>query len=62
MVVNELVPGSGRLHTKLGKLAERNLEPGIQKMLDPVRIYGNDSGSHPGEPTRMSSREPSPCA
>jgi hypothetical protein len=49
MVVNELVPGKGKLYDKIRMLVEQGLDRHIQKMLDSVRWYGNDGGAHPGE-------------
>lgn len=48
-LVNELEPGKGDLNAKIGRMVARGLDPAIQKMLDTVRVIGNEGGAHPGE-------------
>lgn len=47
-LVDELVQGSGKLNTKIGKLVSKGLPVTIQQMLDSVRVIGNNA-VHPGQ-------------
>lgn len=49
ILVNDIEPGSGKLFVKIGKLVGRGLDPQVQRMLDSVRVFGNEGGAHPGE-------------
>lgn len=47
MLIDDLEPGKGTIDTKIGKLVARGLAPQVQKMMDVLRIVGNES-VHPG--------------
>lgn len=47
MLVDDLEPGKGTIDAKIGKLVERGLAPQVQKMMDVLRVAGNEA-VHPG--------------
>jgi hypothetical protein len=48
MLVDDLVPGTDRLDTKIGKLVGQGLDPRIQRAMDILRVIGNNA-VHPGQ-------------
>lgn len=47
-IVNDLEPGPEKFNSKIGTLVTKGLDHRVQKMLDAVRIVGNDT-LHAGE-------------
>lgn len=48
MLVDELEPGRGTIDNKIGALVQKGLDPQVQKMMDVLRVVGNES-VHPGQ-------------
>ncbi|MFG1678454.1 DUF4145 domain-containing protein [Micromonospora sp. NPDC049282] len=48
MLIDELVPRSGTLDSKIGTLVSSGLDPRIQKAMDVLRVVGNNA-VHPGQ-------------
>jgi hypothetical protein len=47
MLVDDLVPGPGKIDQKIGELVKRGLDPKVQQAMDVLRVYGNNA-VHPG--------------
>lgn len=47
-ILEHLEPGSGNINTKIGNLVGRGLSPVVQKVLDVIRVTGNNA-VHPGK-------------
>ncbi|WP_268914004.1 DUF4145 domain-containing protein [Lentilactobacillus sp. SPB1-3] len=47
-LIDNIVPGNGNLNDKIGKLVQNGLPEEVQRMLDSLRVIGNNS-VHPGQ-------------